>query len=545
MLRAALRNSFKLDIAAAVASRHPLRNEGKTRSRDSVAVSVGLLFTGLLGAAQALLIVFIAGEGSDTDAFLAAYSVYVPFALFGISLRRTLVPLIGASLDEEGLRARAEEHIARVILLAGGAGAVLFAASPLLVLGVGAGLPGEARSTMLTALLILIPAVCMQIVGGAMSATLTAAKRFPLSMLFYVVASMVAVSASAALLAMIGVVGAALGVLSGSLVLVATHAAYLRRFRVRPRPRVGWLRSREQGRLALLLLAGAALGMANQLSLTIAVSAVSAEVSGIIVYSYAFFLVGLMLNLTSYPLSLVTLPDVVEAVAARGRDAAREQLNEVIPYLFAVLVPMAVGLVVFGEPLLRLIFQSALSPESIQLMHDIASVLCVMVIFTSLYVLAGTTLLALQRWRGALLVGSSSIVLHLVAIRLLSSGEPSHVAVAHAAASATVVAVLLAVLLGRTAVRWTLMAIRQALPALAFSVVFVLWAALISGSPSLPGDASAGLALAGLFASLVTYAALVGAAWPTVSAPFLGLCRQARAGALRVGGRLRADPPVE
>lgn len=62
----------------------PLLNKNSSRSRNSLALAGGFLVTGLLGAGQLLMLVFIAGEGPAADALLAAYAIYNPFALFGI-----------------------------------------------------------------------------------------------------------------------------------------------------------------------------------------------------------------------------------------------------------------------------------------------------------------------------------------------------------------------------------------------------------------------------------------------------------------------------
>jgi len=47
----------------------------------------------------------IVGEGPQTDGFLAAYSAYLTFLLFGSTLRVALVPLFGATADEAAVPA--------------------------------------------------------------------------------------------------------------------------------------------------------------------------------------------------------------------------------------------------------------------------------------------------------------------------------------------------------------------------------------------------------------------------------------------------------
>ena len=74
----------------------PLLAEAST-ARTSVVVSVSQLLASLLGALLAVLIAVFEGEGPETDGFLAAYSAYLLFILFGSTLRIALVPLLGST----------------------------------------------------------------------------------------------------------------------------------------------------------------------------------------------------------------------------------------------------------------------------------------------------------------------------------------------------------------------------------------------------------------------------------------------------------------
>ena len=110
-----------------------------------------------------------------------------------------------------------------------------------------------------------------------MSASLTAARRFAASSLLYVLAGAVALGCSAALISLIGVLGAALGLLVGAVLVLAGHILYLGRFGVRFRPRLSGLRDRAQRDLALLLVVGAAVAIAYRIGLAISLAAVSED----------------------------------------------------------------------------------------------------------------------------------------------------------------------------------------------------------------------------------------------------------------------------
>src|SRR5207244_8669573 len=105
-------------------------------ARSSVVVSISFLVSSLLGGLLALLIAVIVGAGNDTDGFLAAYSAYLTFILFGSTLRVALVPLLGSTADEAEFRKRAADRVGRLVAAGGVAAAVPPAPSAL---------PGRAR----------------------------------------------------------------------------------------------------------------------------------------------------------------------------------------------------------------------------------------------------------------------------------------------------------------------------------------------------------------------------------------------------------------
>lgn len=497
----------------------PLLNKNSSRSRNSLALAGGLLLTGLLGAGQLLMLVFIAGEGPAADALLAAYAMYTPFAIFGISLRRTLVPLLGSIADEETLRTRASHLIARTRLLACTVGAILLCLSPLLVYVVAGGLPDGAQSTTLAALWLLIPAGVIQVYAGAMSATMNAARRFSFSIAAYVAAAATALLLAAALLPRVGVLGTAVGILLGAVVLSTTHWRRLARSGIRPPVSAKAILDRRQLHLAFYLLGGAAIPVAQQLGLTVAVSVVSHYPSGIMVYTYAFAMVGLMLNISALPLAFAALPDIVDELARRGLQAAENQVLTLVPCLFAILVPMLVAFVALGEPVLELILGSGLTSENIRRIHDVATILTGMVFLASLAVLATTCLLAMHRWRTAIYIGVASVGAHLLAIAVLLDSSVEMAAVGHVVATGCTTVLLFASVFGSRALPITFTALRCGSPAFALSGVFALAAVLIDK------DSPAWLTLLAMFVSTAVYVALVALTWRTVRAPFLRVFR--------------------
>jgi peptidoglycan biosynthesis protein MviN/MurJ (putative lipid II flippase) len=490
-------------------------------SHSSVVVSAGLLFSALLGASQGLLLVFIVGEGSDTDAFLAAYSLYVVFAILGGSLRASIVPVLGAHESDEAFRQRASELLSRVFLI----GAALM--TTLLVISTPAGqlltlgLPADDRWTAVESLAVLSLAAFMQFYGAAQSAVLAGARRFTFSSSLYVISGAIALGTSAALLALIGVVGAAFGLVCGAVVLAGGHGAYIRSHGVTPRPVASMFADRAQRELAVVLLSAASISVALQLSLAIALGSLSHDPGAITAYSYAFFIVGLTLSISSFAIGLVTIPELVEDLARRGVDAARTYVMEVPRYAFAVLVPALVAFAVDGKPLLDAVFADALSDRLIDIVYDVGLVLSISAAPSTLLFLTGGATLALGRARVLIPLSLVTLAIQAALVLPLSSISPVAVAAGHTATLTIASAILLRLLFGTGWSAVALGALRRMLPALPLSLAF------LAARAPFGEDAGVVEALAAGALGLVVYVLLAVALWPSVSTAFLGIFRRA------------------
>lgn len=493
-------------------------------SHISAIVSVSLLAAALLGAGQALLLAFIEGEGSKTDAFLAAYALYVVFAIFGGSLRASVVPLLGSSDATGELEHRASEIASRILGIALVAFVILVVASPLVGQAITFGLPADARWTAVVSLLILAPAAFCQIFAATLSATLTAARRFAFSSALYVLAGAVALGCSAVLIAVLGVLGAALGLLVGAVLVLAGHLLYLRSFGVEFRARFSGLRDHAQRQLVVLLVAGAGVAIAFQANLAISLSAVSEDAGAITAYTYAFFMISLFLSISGSSLALVTLPELVARVAQEGVAVARQHLQTVAPYMFCVLAPLLLGFAAYGKPLVETVFEDSLSPSTIDLIYDLGLLLGVMAIPTALLFLTTPVTLATGLSKRFLGVGAVSVLCHAAIVLPISALGPRAVACGHIASSIVTTSLLMAVTFGSSWPRLALGALGRSVPALGLASVFFLLRLPLGSDPGFLE------ALAFCALSALVYAALVVTIWPRVGAAFVDLVRRPAAG---------------
>lgn len=494
----------------------PLRRDPRM-ARSSALVSIGLLLTNLLGAAQALVILFVVGKGQATDAFLSVYALYTPFALLGGTMRRSFVPLLGQDGSDDAFRERVTELASRVLTLAlvGIGGAALL--SPLIAYFVSHSRGAHARDVAITCLLILMVAAYLQIHGGTLAAVLNALSRYHASVVLYVIGSAVAVVCSAILSSSIGVTGAAIGVVVGTAVLVGGHHMYLRRLGIRIRIHPRWMKMPGRGRLAFRLTAGASLSVALQINLAIALSALAHPAGVATLYSYAYYIVGLMLNLSAAPLSLTILPRLVASLSARGRPAVRETLLTVMPFAFFVLVPFVVGFAAFGRPVMGSVFGPVLSAASVDQMYSVAVILELMLVFASVYTFAGSLLLALREWRRAMQVAFVTVGAQAILIYPVAHFGPLAVAGAHSAAAGVSALALLFATFGRETMSTVLAVVRRVSPALALGAIFLIARVPLGAHPS------AVVALAAAALALVAYVGAGVMVWPAVARPFVML----------------------
>ena len=252
----------------------PLLAADTSTARSSVVVSVGFLFSGILGALLAFVIAVIVGEGAETDGFLAAYVIYLAFVLFGSTLRVALVPLLGPTADTALFRATAVASVRRILAVAGLGLLLLLVMSPLMGQILVPGASDKTQSTTAISIAILAAAAYCQIWSALLSAVLAAVRRFVASAVLYSLSGIVTLGVGASLMAVVGIWGATVGVLAGALTLLAGHLVYMRRFGFVVWPHWRPALESQTWKLAALAAAGASVPLCFQLDMTISLATI-------------------------------------------------------------------------------------------------------------------------------------------------------------------------------------------------------------------------------------------------------------------------------
>jgi peptidoglycan biosynthesis protein MviN/MurJ (putative lipid II flippase) len=476
-------------------------------ARSSLAVSVGFLLTSLLGGVLSILVAVVVGEGADTDAFFAAYSVYLFFTLFGAGLRTSLVPLLGPTGDERAWRTRSVDVVGRL----GGAGAATMALVVVLSPLIGLALrPGDAggRDTAIASVAILALASYCQIAGASLASVLAAARRFGFSAATYVAGTGTSLVIAVPLMYGVGILGAPIGVLGGAAAVLLGHRLYLRRFGFQAPPAPREITSRFTWVVTALAGAGTAVALAQQIQLTLALVALSGRVGIVTAYSYASFLAALLASVTIYVVAFVMLPGVLSALEEHGVGAALGYLDFAVPVAFYLYVPAAAAYATFGRPVIDAVFGGSLSAASLDVLWDASRIFLIMNLVAAVLVPAGAVLLAMRRYRAIVTAALGVFLAYAIALAFAWDSAPTTIAVIQACAGAVLVIPLLALGFGRPAVPAVARALRRSLPVAPIALVFPLLGLLdpVSLVPA------AGLAIVGVAA----YVVLGFIAWPAV-----------------------------
>ena len=485
------------------------------RARSSIVVAAGLLATSLIGIGQSVLMTAIVGPGEQTDAFLAAYSIALPVVLLASTLRGQLVPMFGPA-DQDGFHARAVEVASRAALLGAALAVCLLLIAPFGARLITRGLSHEAQETAVGVLLILSISAFMQFRAAALSAVLAGARRFETSAVLYVVSGTVALTLSGLTLPLVGVVGAAGGIFAGAVVLLAGHERHVRRYGVRLKLEPRWLRERGQLMLALSLTGYAALGLAQQFNLTIALGAVSGQVGAITVYTFAFLAILMLLTITNVSLGLVLLPDLVSSLRDGEANAAAAHLARVSSFALALLVPMLVAAAAYGSPLLLFILDPLFGHGDITLMAELIRIFCLLAIPTALMQTAITIAVAQGAWRLTLVTALGATCVQGAMTAVLAGDAATTVAAAHTGVAVLTALTFIGVLFGRRAADAARRVSRPVGAAVVLGSTVALPRLVLGSEPT------AGAAAGALLLGVALYLTALWHLWPTVARPLLG-----------------------
>ncbi|MER5397534.1 lipid II flippase MurJ [Streptomyces sp. NPDC002599] len=328
----------------------------------TVALSIAGALLGL-GRDQALAHLF--GAGSDTDAFLVAWTVpeFAATLLIEDGLAFVLIPAFSLAVTRRArgaagdpVRALVAATLPRLTFAFAAFGALLVAGAPYLVEALAPGLPDPRLAVDCTRL----TATCVFSFGlaGYCSAALRAHRRFVAPAAIYIAYNTAIIGAMFVLGARWGVRSAALGVAVGGALMVLAQAPSLWRQLRRGRPETGTPDGEPARPMDLTLISTVLLfALCRQSQVLIERFLASSLPAGAISHLNYAQKVAQMPMVLSLMLCTVTFPVVAQAIAEGDTERARDRVERDLTLVACTVLLGAAVVVACAPQIIQLLFQ--------------------------------------------------------------------------------------------------------------------------------------------------------------------------------------------
>ena len=381
--------------------------------RNAAIASVYQVASMAAGGVLAVLVAVLVGNDARTDGFFAAYGIYALVVVFAQSARTTVVARL---VEGETPFGQLDRFFGGALLVIAGLALLLGPLGGALASLATGDLPGEARDTARTALLLLLPAIAAQVFAALGAAMLGALGDFGTPGLAFTGGGVLSIAAFAALEPALGIDGLAVALLIGSVLsLVLVTAGLVRR---------GWRPSRaiapslaEMGRAAaVLVLASLSMPLAH-LGYVIALGAAARLGEGVI----TAFTYGYMGLTFVFALVAGTIPMVIAGPLAEHWDRRDESLVEHNERVFRagllLLLPVVAAVWLLGHEIGGFVLAKFTAGE-VDLTVDLFLLLSPLVVFGLVQAVPYAAVLVLGRYRAVALATLAVVVVQIGLVAL-------------------------------------------------------------------------------------------------------------------------------
>jgi putative peptidoglycan lipid II flippase len=339
-------------------------------ARAAGLISVATMLSRILGLAREQLFAALLGASLYADAFNVAFRI--PNLLRDLfaegALAQAFVPTFKASLKRDGTDSAYAlgNRVAGTLLAVIGL-IVLIAAifAPLIVeamAGDFGDIPGKFELTV-TLTRVMLPFLAIVSMAAVAMGMLNAQDRYLAPALAPASFNVMSITVGTALYlsgasAQWVAIGWAIGTVLGGLAQLGVQLPSLWRSGFRPRPRAD-LGLRDPGvRRVALLMAPAIGGLAAvQINIFVNTMFASSEAGAVSWLNYAFRFLQLPIGVFGVAIATVSTTRYADAAALGDRDAMTAHLREGLRLVLFLTVPATLGLLLLGEPIIRLLFE--------------------------------------------------------------------------------------------------------------------------------------------------------------------------------------------
>jgi len=324
----------------------PPRSSAVALAKAGLVVSGAYLVARVLGYVRVVVIGTTFGAGEELDAFYAAFRI--PDLIFQLvaagAVASAVVPIVSALVANDE-RARAWRVVSTLVnlmligLLAFAAIAFIWAPQFVAAITPGFDQPQLDRTVELTRIMLASPILLA--LGAVVTAALNSERRFAASAIAPIVYNLAIIGAAVLLSEPMGVTGLALGVVGGSLGLLAIQLPALRRIGFRYAPRIDL--SDDQARKLLRLMGPRVLGLsASQITMVVMTSlATGVGLGAVTAFTIAFALYQIPMGVIGIPLGIVIFPSMSRELAVGRTGSYLELVARATRILLFVMLPIA------------------------------------------------------------------------------------------------------------------------------------------------------------------------------------------------------------
>lgn len=374
------------------------------------AAAIGVAFL------REVLIANYFGTGMEADAYLVAYAL--PLVLYTVMttvLPLVLVPALERARpdSEEGKRLLAGTNTVLVLSL-GSLSALMWLGAPAIIRLQAPGLDAPTTQLAVELFGVMVPIVLLLSLAWVACSWLFSLKRFVLPALAKVVFNLVGVVALVAFASRYGIRVAASGVLLGAILQLAL---LIPAWVSGGMPFWSWRGARSPQVQALVGASLIMIPVQANLYLYLIVDRFLASMlpqGTIAVLSYADKVIKAFSGVTIAALGVVIFPYLAEMASVNHRDDLNRLIRFAIRLTALIILPVQVGLMAAGQPLVRLLFErGAFLPEDTALTTVAMNYQLIGLFASALSLVFYRVLFAFQRYKTALGVSALAIVINI------------------------------------------------------------------------------------------------------------------------------------
>jgi putative peptidoglycan lipid II flippase len=339
-------------------------------ARAAGLISIATMLSRLLGLVREQLFAALFGASAFADAFNVAFRI--PNLLRDLfaegALAQAFVPTFKAELKHGGVVSAYDlgNRVAGTLLTIIGSLVLLAGVFAPLIVEAMAGdfteIPGKFELTV-TLTRIMLPFLAIVSMAAVAMGMLNAQDRYLAPALAPASFNMMSITVGTALYlagasGRLVAIGWAIGTLLGGLSQLGVQLPALWRTGFRPRPRLD-LRLRDAGVRRIALLMAPAIGglAAVQVNIFVNTMFASSEHGAVSWLNYAFRFLQLPIGVFGVAIATVSTTRYADAAADGDREAMGAHLHEGLRLVLFLTLPATVGLLLLGQPIIRLIFE--------------------------------------------------------------------------------------------------------------------------------------------------------------------------------------------